>query len=168
MTQRVAEVKRPHLTLSRPPEAGILIWHFITLIAIAIFAQLPFLQSFALAAASSEDPAKDTVDASSALPSNGTIEAWISSELHPMSDKWYTNPWPETDIRYRLTKQPPPRVEEPAKHGNGDRNDLDCPLDHLPNHIGHWVITRTHLDLCHPKEQNSIAAASIIGIIDLA
>ena len=127
MTQRVAEVKRPHLTLSRPPEAGILIWHFITLIAIAIFAQLLFLQSFALAAASSEDPAKDTVDASSALPYSGTIESWISSELHPMSDKWYTNPWPETDIRYRLTKQPPLEWKSRKSMGTATETILIAP-----------------------------------------
>ena len=83
-----------------------------------------------------------------------------------MSDKWYTNPWPETDIRYRLTKQLP-LSGRAGKAWERDGNDLDCPLDHLPNHIGHWVITRAHLDLCHPKEQNSIAAASIVGIIDL-
>jgi len=59
-------------------------------------------------------------------------------------------------------------MEKPEKHGNGDRNGVDRPIHHLPNDIGHWVITRTHLDLRDPKEQNSIAATSIIGITDLA
>lgn len=100
-------MKHPELTLSLPLEADILSGHFLPLIAIAIFAQLLFLQPFALAAVSSKDPINYAVDAPSALPSSSTIESWISSELHPMSDKWYTDPWPETDIRFRLTKQTP-------------------------------------------------------------
>ena len=100
-------MKHPELTLSLPLEADILSGHFLPLIAIAIFAQLLFLQPFALAAVSSKDPINYAVDAPSALPSSSTIESWISSELHPMSDKWYTDPWPETNIRFRLTKQTP-------------------------------------------------------------
>ena len=135
-------MKHPELTLSLPLEAGILSRHFLPLIAIAIFAQLLFLQPFALAAVSSKDPINYAVDAPSALPSSSTIESWISSELHPMSDKWYTDPWPETDIRFRLTKQTPIEWKS-RKNGNGDRNDLDRPLHHLPNDVGHWVVTRT-------------------------
>jgi len=100
-------VYRPDFPLSLPFETVPLNWRSPLLIAITFFAQLLFLQSFALAAANSKDPAKDNVNAPSALPSGSTIESWISSELHPMSDKWYTDPWPETDIRYRLTKQAP-------------------------------------------------------------
>ena len=100
-------MKRPDLTLSRLFETATLSWHPLLFITIAFYAQLVFLQSFALAAASSKDLVKGTADTPSALSSSITIESWISSELHPMSDKWYTDPWPETDIRYRLTEQPP-------------------------------------------------------------
>ena len=98
---------RPDFPLSLPFETVPLNWRSPLLIAITFFAQLLFLQSFVLAAANSKDPAKNPISAPSALPSSSTIESWISSELHPMSEKWYTDPWPETDIRYRLTKQAP-------------------------------------------------------------
>ena len=100
-------MKRPDLTLSRLFQTAALRWHPLLFIAIAFYAQLVFLQSFALAAASSKNPVKGAVDTPSALPSSSTIESWISSEFHPMSDKWYTDPWPETNICYRLTEQPP-------------------------------------------------------------
>ena len=34
---------------------------------------------------------------------NELPQAWTSTELHPNDKRWYSAPWPESDISYRLT-----------------------------------------------------------------
>ncbi len=38
--------------------------------------------------------------------SHTSPRAWASTELHPNDARWYTQPWPEQAIRYRLTQIP--------------------------------------------------------------
>lgn len=33
------------------------------------------------------------------------VKSWVSSEFEPMAQEWYTSPWPESKIPYKLTEQ---------------------------------------------------------------
>lgn len=48
----------------------------------------------------------ETTSGDSAPAERQRVNAWISSEFMPMDDRWYTDPWPESEIPLRLTEQP--------------------------------------------------------------